>query len=182
MDTAPSNPSAAMIPSNAETRLFDTKSPLLHTHERTVLDPGVEAVSVGHERHCATDAALYVGENELVGQLVHAEDAIDANFPALHAAQVMSLMAPSTGDAVPAGQFVHKPLSCDENVPVWQISTESSSCVMDLMIACDRFAPESSTPRLLNRSVVLSVAISTFTSSICWLERWKHVMNTNKRV
>jgi hypothetical protein len=131
MDTAPSNPSDAMIPSNAETRLFETNSPLSHTHERTLLDPGVELVSVGHERHCATDEALYVGENELVGQLVHVEDATEANVPAMHDAQVMSLMAPVTGDAVPAGQLVQSPPSGDENVPVLQISTTSSSCVID---------------------------------------------------
>jgi hypothetical protein len=131
MDNAPSNPRDAMIPSKAETKLLETKSPLLHTHERTLFEPVVEDVSGGHERHCVMDEALYVGENVLIGQLVHTDEAVAAKEPALQAAHVMSLIAPSTGEAVPEGQLVQSPLSGDEKVPVLHMSTKSSCSVID---------------------------------------------------
>ena len=76
-------------------------------------------------------AALNVGENVLTGQFVHTDEAVAENVPALHAAHVMSLDAPSTGDAVPEGQLMHAPPVGEENVPVGHMSTSSSSCVMD---------------------------------------------------
>ena len=48
---APSNPSAATTPSKPETRLLDTKNPLLHTHDRTLSEPGDEVVSDGQAMH-----------------------------------------------------------------------------------------------------------------------------------
>ena len=51
IDAAPSNPSAATTPSKPETRLLDTKKPLLHTHDRTLSEPGDEVVSVGQVMH-----------------------------------------------------------------------------------------------------------------------------------
>jgi hypothetical protein len=126
MEAAPSNPSDAMMPSKGVTRLLETKSPFLHTHERTLLDPLVDVVSGGHVRHCALDTALYVGENVLAGQFVHTDDAVAANDPALHAAHVISLEAPSTVEAVPDGQSAHEPPLGKEKVPAWQMSTRSS--------------------------------------------------------
>ncbi len=43
----------------------------------------------------------------LVGQSVHTDDAAAENEPVLHALHVIGLEAPSTSDAVPAGQFRH---------------------------------------------------------------------------
>ncbi len=119
------------MPSKAETRLLETNEPLLHTHDRTLSEPTVEVVSGGQERHWETDVALYWGEKVLTGQLVQTEDATAEKVPALHAAHVMSLIAPSAGDAVPEGQLTHAPPVGEENVPVGQMSTRSSSCVMD---------------------------------------------------
>jgi hypothetical protein len=48
-----------------------------------------------------------VVEKVLMGQSVHTEDAVAENEPVLHALQVMGLKAPSTGEAVPAGQSMH---------------------------------------------------------------------------
>lgn len=75
--------------------------------------------------------ALYSVEKVLTGQLVQVEAAMPEKVPALQAAHVMSLEAPSTGDAVPAGHLMHSPLPGEENVPVGHMSTRSSSCVMD---------------------------------------------------
>ncbi len=119
------------MPSKAETRLFETKNPPLHTHDRTLSEPTVEVVSDGQAKHCEIVAALYCGEKVLVGQFVHTDDAAAAKVPALHAAHVMSFEAPSTGDAVPEGQLTHAPPVGEENVPVGHMSTRSSSCVMD---------------------------------------------------
>ena len=96
------------MPSKSETRLLETKFPLLHTHERTLSEPVTEVVLDGQARHCVIAVALYVGENVLTGQLVHTDEAVAENVPALQAAHVMSLGAPSTGDAVPEGQLVHE--------------------------------------------------------------------------
>lgn len=74
---------------------------------------------------------MYCGENVSIGQFVHADDAVDANDPALHPLHVMSFEAPSTGEAVPAGQSTHRPPVGEENVPLVQMSTTSSSCVID---------------------------------------------------
>ena len=104
---APSNPSEAVALSNAETRLLDTNRPLLHTHDRTLLEPVVEAVSGGQLVHWELLLALYVVENVLVAQLSHADDDEAAKVPALHALQVMSFDAPSAGDAVPKGHSTH---------------------------------------------------------------------------
>ena len=88
--------------------------------------------------------ALYVGENVLTGQLVHTDEAVAEKVPALQAAHVMSLAAPSTGDAVPERQLTHGPPPGEENVPVGLMSTNSSCCVTDCMNPCVRFAWESS--------------------------------------
>ena len=131
MAAAPSNPSDAMMPSKEETRLLETKSPLLHTHDRTLLEAVVDVVSGGHDRHWVMDPALYVGENVLAGQLVHTDDAVAAKEPALHAAHVMSLDAPSAAEAVPDGQSMHEAMSGPEKVPAWHMSTKSSCTAMD---------------------------------------------------
>jgi len=131
IEVAPSNPSAVTIPSNPVIMLLETKNPLLHTHDRTLSEPVVDVVSGGHAMHCVTDDALYVGENVLTGQFVHADDAEAAKVPALHPPHVMSFEAPSTGDAVPCGQSMHAPPPGAEYVPLEQMSTMSSCCVTD---------------------------------------------------
>jgi hypothetical protein len=152
---------------------LDTNSPLSHTQERTLSDPVIDVVLAGHERHWLLALALYVVEKVLPGQLVHAEDLAAANVPALHAAHVMSLDAPCTGDAVPDGQSTHCALS--EKVPVGQISTISSVLVIDWMYPCVRFACCSSGLRFWFR-VVLPERVSMSTPMlICCMEGWARV-------
>ena len=58
-------------------------------------------------RHCVLLDAMYVVENVLIWQSVHTDDAAAENDPMLHALHVIGLAAPSTGEAVPAGQSMH---------------------------------------------------------------------------
>lgn len=46
-------------------------------------------------------------ENELALQLVHVGEPPRAHVPAEHEWHTMALVAPSMGDEVPLGQFVH---------------------------------------------------------------------------
>lgn len=110
---------------------METKNPLSHTHARTLSDPAVDLVLDGHAVHWVLSVALYTGEKELAGQLAQAEEATPENVPALHALHVMSFDAPVTGEDVPDGHWTHASRSADENVPVGQRFTTSSSCVMD---------------------------------------------------
>jgi hypothetical protein len=50
---------------------------------------------------------MYVVENVLIWQSVHTDDAAAENDPMLHALHVIGLAAPSTDEAVPAGQLMH---------------------------------------------------------------------------
>lgn len=131
IDVAPSNPSAVTMPSKPEIILLETKNPLLHTHDRTLSEAEVDVVSGGHAMHWVMEDALYCGEKVLAGQSVHVDDFSAANVPALHPLHVMSFEDPSMGDAVPTGQLMHTPPVGEENVPLEQMSTTSSSCVMD---------------------------------------------------
>ena len=67
-------------------------------------------------------------------QSVHTDDAVLENEPVLHALHVIGLAAPSTGEAVPAGQSMHDAPSLAPNVPFGHLSTrrmELESVVMD---------------------------------------------------
>ena len=70
------------------------------------------------------------------GQLMHTEDAEDANVPALHAEHVMAVDAPSTDEEDPEGHATQALPSTDENVPVGQMSTMRISLEMEEMVAC----------------------------------------------
>ena len=111
------------MPSNAETRLLETKWPLLHTHERTLSEPATEVVLGGQARHTVLSVALYVGENVLIGQLVHTDEAVAENVPAPGGPLV---------DALAAGESTG------------HMSTNSSCCVTGCVNPCVRFAWESS--------------------------------------
>ena len=74
------------------------------------------------------------------GQLLHVEDAGDANVPALHALHVIAVEAPSTDDDVPRGQETQLLPSTDENVPVGHMSTMRISLEIEEIVACWRFA------------------------------------------
>lgn len=72
-------------------------------------------------------------ENVFTGQSVHTDDAVAENEPMLHALHVMGLAAPSTGEAVPAGQSMHDAPSLEPKVPLGHLSTrrmELESVVM----------------------------------------------------
>ena len=65
---------------------------------------------------------MYAVEKVLMGQSVQTEDAVPENAPVTQALQVIGFDAPSTGDAVPAGQLIHAVPSF-EKVPLAHLST-----------------------------------------------------------
>ena len=70
-------------------------------------DPVSELEFGGHARHEAWEGAAALGENVVTGQRVQELDCVRAHEPGEHIWQVRRSVAPTTGEAVPAGHSWH---------------------------------------------------------------------------
>lgn len=107
-------------------------------------------------------------EKVLATQLLHDDEPSRAHVPAEHEWQTMALVAPSNGEDVPPGQFVHALAPAYEYVPGVQMSTRISSLMDCEMVTCCRFASVSSAESWLARMGVFLLLMSTFTAICCW--------------
>ena len=106
---------------------------------------------------------MNVVENVLARQLVHVGEPPSAHVPAEHEWHTIAFVAPSMGDEVPLGQFVHALAPAYEYVPGVQMSTRISSLIDCVIVTCWRFARVSSAESWLSLLLML-----TFTAICCW--------------
>ena len=107
-------------------------------------------------------------ENVLAWQLVHVGEPPSAHVPAEHEWHTIAFVAPSMGDEVPLGQFVHALAPAYEYVPGVQMSTRISSLIDCVMVTCWRFDRVSSAESWLASTGVSLLLMLTFTAICCW--------------